>query len=351
MEIVHADQPAFAELWGAFTASNVVSWRHTRGVLQYQRAYSGDKLKQDASFVVKDNGGAVAICPMFVERFRGFPEVSWGNGWTPAPCFGQDLTEERQGKIRQLCFEEIERLSIEHEVRKARFVIDPSIQGGYNYLQRHGFIDTSLSSAVLDLSRTDDDLHAGLRKSYKSIINKARRNFTFVIVDHGNPSRELVECYREMHHKAAGRVTRPQESFDAQHECITMDQGALIGIRNEDGFVAFSYFFHGSLSCYYGSSADDPAYQGDLPLEHAIIWAAVEYYKKRGLRFFELGPQHFGPQVYEAPSSKEMSIAFFKRGFGAELRPLFRGVKYYSGDLLQEELSVGVGRLRQMADN
>jgi len=74
-------------------------------------------------------------------------------------------------------------------------------------------------------------------------------------------------------------------------------------------------------------------------------WTGIEYYKSRGVRYLELDNQYFGAQLFECPSQKEISISFFKRGFGGTLTPLYRGVKYYDKSLMSLELETYMNNL------
>lgn len=338
MEIVKTTSPHFLKYWEQFTTTHNVPWRYSLSVLAYQRAYSANKLLADESFLVTHNEEIVAICPLFIEQFEATPEISFGGGYSPAPLLNRQSGNSLQKKTEQFCYEAIDNVAKKNSLSRARMMLDPAISSPWNALQQYGYLEASLATTVLDLSTPSAKLHSTLRKSYKSLINKAKRNFSYVIIDYTNPSQELVEQYREMHHRAAGRVTRPLETFNLQHEGIVQDHGMLLGIQYENRFVAFSYFLHSGQSAYYGSAADEPDYSGNIPLEHSIIWAAVEYYKERGIPYFEVGTQQFGPQIFDHPSDKDLSIAFFKRGFSTQPSPLFRGIKYYSSELFEKDM-------------
>ena len=166
-------------------------------------------------------------------------------------------------------------------------------------------------------------------------------------MDYNNANYDIHEIYRKLHHKTAGRVTRSRETFNMQFEDLKNDKAVLAGLKDGEQFITFSYFNHHQSSAYYGSASDDPDFQTEIPLEHCIIWTAIEYYKKRGLDFFETGCQQFGPQLYDHPGQKDINISFFKRGFGGKIVPLYRGIKYYSKELMQQELFENTEKLMQ----
>lgn len=338
MELVRSGDQDFERLWKQFVAEFGCPWRYTYGYLRYQRAYCGEHLLEDCSFIVARDDTPLALVPLFFVDFQSCRQLGFGAGFAPSPLLHPDTGEAHKRKILTRCHEELETIARSTGAAKVRMLIDPALRPDSNTLQQQGFLDVSLSSALLDLGQDEAALHAGIRRRYKPFINKAKRNFDYVVSDYSSPDRELFDEYREMHHRTAGRITRPLQSFEEQYDALLNDEGMLLGIKDGDFFVAISYFFHGSLSCYYGSAADEPEYEGNIPLEHSIIWAAAEYYKRRGIPFFELGLQQFGPQLYDFPTKKDLGISFFKRGFGGRIVPMFRGIRYFDARIAAHEI-------------
>ena len=156
----------------------------------------------------------------------------------------------------------------------------------------------------------------------------------------------LFEAYRELHAKTAGRVTRSKGTFDIQFDMIKRGEATLIVGRYGGRIAQMNFYQHLNGWVYYSSGADDPELADcRVPVQHAIMWQAVEYFKKCGYRWFELGWQSFGPQIFEVPSDKELTISFFKRGFGGRIVPLFRGIKYYDKEYMQRDLAENMNKL------
>jgi hypothetical protein len=239
-------------------------------------------------------------------------------------------------------FEYIDQKAAEYEVQKCNFIIDPLCtvfeEENFNYLTRNGYIDASISTQIIALQRPREELWMDLRKSNKALINKGEKTFEVVLMDYTNPDFEIHENYRKLHFKAAGRVTRPLETFNTQFKMLENDESMLIGIKYNGVFVSFSYFGHYNKSAYYTSEADDP--EIELPLTYGPLtqWKAMEYYKSRGFEYMELDNQQFGPQVFDHPHQKDLYISMFKRGFGGKTYPLFRGIRFYNKELMEKEI-------------
>jgi hypothetical protein len=117
---------------------------------------------------------------------------------------------------------------------------------------------------------------------------------------------------------------------------ITQDSAFLIGLLYNQKFIAFSLFIKFKDGAYYGSAADDPDVQVDVPIAHIIQWKAIDWLKSNKIKYYEIGWQQFGNQFYDFPSHKEQSISFFKRGFGGLTVPFFRGEKFYDDNYLKK---------------
>ena len=350
--VIYPDAPNFKTLWQNFVERNNVSWRFLPARMEYEKAYCHKTLIQDRSFVIKKNDLPVAICPLFLEEQNNRYFFSSNLGYQVAPLVSSRSTEKQRKKIERFCFEEIDKLAKRKRVVKCMSQIDP-VAGGYSYnvLTEYGYLDASLQTAVIDLGNKLEVLRSNLRKSYKSLINNGIDKFTIFVMDSGNHDYDVHEIYRKLHHKTSGRITRPIETFDMQFEDLKNDRAMLIALKDKDQFVAFSYFLHYRNCAYYGSAADDPDYESKIPLEHCIIWTAIDYYKKRGVNFLEIGAQQFGTQFFDHPSQKDLNICFFKRGFGGKIIPFYRGIKYYDTEVMKQDLECNMNRLLKVYCN
>ena len=349
MDIVRTTEERFPSLFGQLIRKTAnVSWAYLPRFAEYQRLYAAGVLKEDCSFIFVQDGTPVCYCPLFLEEKGGERSLTYNQSYLRAPIFDDTLDRKFQRKLRSRCFEEIDAVARTHSAAKAMLLVDPLAErADFNYLSEYGFIDASIATVIVDLTKSDAELWGELRKSYQSLINGGKRTYEIRIMDASAADFEFHEQYRQLHHKAAGRVTRDRRTYDLQFEMLKDDNAILVGVKDpaKGAFVAFSYYFHHNGAVYYASSSDDPEYEATVPLEHTIIWGAVEYYKKRGFRRFEIGWQQFGTQLLDPANKKDLSISFFKRGFGGMVVALYRGVKYYDKGLLLRDLSAVQTRL------
>ena len=342
------DHPEFQKMWERFLSQNDhVSVFYTLNWMDYQRYYSEDRFVDDLSFIfLGADNEPLAICPLYLENYDGLVRFSYRGEFLESlrtPLISGGVKRKHRKRIEKELYLMIDELAAKHNVQKCNFLIDPLCavydNEYYNYLTQYGYLDASIATQIIDLTKHRDDLWAELRKSYKALINKANKTYEVLVMDYRDPVSDMHDNYRTLHYKAAGRITRPIETFNLQFEMLRNDQAMLLGVKHKNQFVTFSYFIHLNKTAYYASEADDPDIEIPVTCGPLMQWKAMEYYKDRDFNFMELDNQQFGHQVYDHPSEKDIMISLFKRGFGGKTYPLFRGVRYYNKDLLKQELA------------
>jgi hypothetical protein len=171
-------------------------------------------------------------------------------------------------------------------------------------------------SAHATLGEGEAGLRRGLRKSFKSLLNWGQRNLAVAIVDHANPDRDGFHRYQEFHRKIAGRVTRPQASWDVMYDCIASGHGELVLASLEGELVAATMVVDGDAVAYYASGVYDRD-RFDKPLTHWPLWLAMLHACERGMQRFDLGEV----PLAGVASDKEVNIGYFKRGFATNIVP------------------------------
>ena len=160
---------------------------------------------------------------------------------------------------------------------------------------------------AIDLSKTEEELHHDLRKSYKSLVNK--NPIISVMSD--------IEPIRKLHVKMYGGETRSKETWFVQQKMIwAKELFALMQVRfpniNRPDLCepeAGGLFYYNEHICYYGVGCSVEGVGS-----HALIWRAILHAKKLGCRWFDMGQQVFDG------GEKDVNISKFKRGFGGETR-------------------------------
>lgn len=150
-----------------------------------------------------------------------------------------------------------------------------------------------------------------LRKGHRSDIRSAEKS-TQVMFDTDG---DAFDVYQALHEKDAGRKTRPQRTFDLMREWLPQGYG-LLALAIRDAIpIGAAYFITYLEGSYYASAARDPDLARTDSVGHLLVWKAMCRLHEQGRKWLDLGPL---PD--EDADTKQLSIAFFKRGFGPEVR-------------------------------
>jgi len=355
MDIVRLDQSSKAD-WDLFCLNHDEAWfYHTTKYTDYCVSYGAQKFgTTDLSFFVQDGKKIVAICPLLLEKKSdrdGIPYTEFSTagsgGYGITPALANDMETERHERILKCIYEEVDTLAAQHNVSCASFRMNPLSLNRlqFNWLLKFGFFDSSVNTQVLDLTYPIDQLWSALRKGHKYDTRRGEKFYDIRIFDRTNPDRDAFELYRLLHHKAAGRVTRPIETFEMMYAWLCAGEGVVFGVYKDDHPVGFTYVNTFKRAACYSSASDDPDFQTDVPISHVIQWSVIRWLKEHGYERYEMGIQQFGPLFSDIPSPKDLSISFFKRGFGGRTVPLFRGRKYYGRDFMKSDLEANCTQL------
>lgn len=273
------------DAWDRFVSSHPDGWWfHTWTWLDYAAAYSPTAI--DMSQVYVSGCEIVAVVPLIFEP-DGTPV--FGGQLTPAPLSLPDVT---------ICSTINKR--IQWAYRPGREIEDLPV----DYVERkHG-------TYVVDLSKPEEELWRGLRKSYKSLIHRAEERYNVRVSSHLSidESRKAMEIAQELHFCSAGRKTRPQRTWDLQANWLASGDGVLLVASRDHDLVGFAYIIRWKDWAYYasGASLEDN-------VSHLLIWKAMNLLAAdEQTRYFEIG------HADEDGDAKARSIAFFKSGFGGE---------------------------------
>lgn len=237
--------------------------------LEYQQAYSG--LYEDLSYSVD---GTTVIAALKDGRITGFGR----------PVFAV-------GKLKQ-AFEKIYEIS--PDILYMDYLEGGRLSAASKFLLQKGLAAKPYYTQIIDLSRTEEELHAGVRKSYKSLINKGKAAITSDSID--------FQYFWDEHDEAAGRETRHRETWRVQYEQILEGEAFLVKAPKSGGL-----FIYNNHTCYYGVGC---SLEGGGT--QSLIWKAILHAKELGCRFMELGEQKFNG------TKKELGISHFKAGFGGK---------------------------------
>lgn len=356
MDIVPLTADRFAD-WDTFCLNSADIWFwHTTEWLNYTQNYKPELKSKPISFIVINNGKIIGVSPVFLEIIKlndgETKELSFGGSPIPMPGLQNGLPEILREKRYKLFFEHIDELAIENGADRITIrgsPLSPNYALSYfsnsNVAMKNGYIPILLNTQIIVLARDEAILWADIRHGHAYDINQGMKYIEVKVFDKSNISKDIYLVYQKLHHKAAGRVTRPQITFDLMYKWILQGYAALFAasIRNE--YVGFSYVYTYKNSAYYGSACNDPDYEQE-PIGHVLQWRTIQWLKMNGYYCYEIGLQNYTRLPYNIVSQKEIDISTFKRGFGGLPLPYFVGEKYYNSEYY---LKVNTDRVQRYA--
>lgn len=286
--IVRPYQDIGPEEWDDHCLKSPYAWFfHTSRWLEYQEARGYDNL----SFGLVDETGVVAVCPLMVDgvhfMFEGYPG--------PWPTHA----DEMQAAVVS---DRILQLAKSRRILSAMFRSCPLTSDPFpllNYMHTLGW-----TSHLLELQH-NASLKKGLRKSYKSIINKGLRELAITQEPDG------VLTSRMVHMEASGRATRTEKTWSMMHDWTLTGHGLNLVARRDTKPVGFAYFILYKSTAYYGmAGAIEPN------VGHTLLWMGISELRDRGFEMLEIGWQG------QAPDEKGKQIEFFKSGFPGDDVPV-----------------------------
>lgn len=336
MKIIYAGEMDFEELWDR--GSNEIIGAapfHTLYLRKYYKLYFGDKIVFDDSFVVVSPSGKVlALVPLYAFRKdKKRIDYCFGEEYLHGPLISSSVQSQNFQNTSKLIFATIENLAVKKEICAHWAMIEPFelIEGRhyYNYLLDFGYSDESSVTNIVESDKSEEELWMKLRKSYKSLINRAERTYKSICVNKDNFNVELCEEYRKLHALACGRVTRCSESYFEIYEIIKNGKAFLILIKDkEEKTIGAYYFLVQGIYAFYGSAATDPSLPPQSGVGHMGLWKGISVARELGCKFLDLGQL----LVRKTITEKEKNIDLFKRGFGGKRVTVFRGIKYFMPD-------------------
>lgn len=328
----------FFHLWNQYVTTHIVSYRYSTLVYKYLIAYSPFIIK-NLSFVVKQNKKVLGICFLPIENVDSINMISHGGDSVMSPLAEND-------KIFELIMNKVDEIATKENCQKIIFYFEPLMmeyQNKYNYLRKYGYFDISSSNTIVDLRISKEELWQNLRKKYKTFINaalKSRDGLELCIYNFENITYDVFNQYCILHEKCSGRITRPKVTFDIQYDLVKNNQAILVCLKKNNSIMGVTHFAHYGKTAVSFSSADNPD-SGKLPIYHSIFWTGMQYYKDLGIEFISFSaPAGFNEMdgFMDLNTKKQVNIAHFKRGMGAKMVPLFKGVKYLNKELLLKDI-------------
>lgn len=176
------------------------------------------------------------------------------------------------------------------------------------YFSSKHFVMTESFEIFIDLRDSEQQLWNGLRKSYRSLINKSKKEFEVIKTHNVNEWKNL----KAIHKVVSGRSTRNDMSWEIQSKRILKKFGKVYYIKKGNSVLGFSYFNLGKDYAQYAVGAYLNNEFKNSSISHLILWESIIDLKSLGFKYIYLGRSI--PKE-DKINEKLKSINDFKIGF------------------------------------
>ncbi len=289
--------------------------------ITYQEQYYSDCSENllDLSQVIYWDHRPVGILPLTLSLLnedlfltsQGHPVVQ--------PLVVNKIPRSSQKKIFNECADLVHSIILNYEIKEfclqEVYSLNFNISSWYENFLTKAFISNNKFSLILDLEQNYEEIKRNYRKSYKSLINKGKKDWN-VQVFQEDPKR--WKEFQDLHMQVSGRKTRSNKTWEIQADNLKDKNAIFIYIiNNELDMVGGAYFDITKDEANYSVGV----YRRDLidqPLGHIIQDKAIQHFLDIGIKRYKIGNKPYPVKGNEL-SEKDISIAEFKSGFGSDL--------------------------------
>ena len=170
----------------------------------------------------------------------------------------------------------------------------------------------------VNLDMTSQEIWGSIRKSYKPLINRAKRLWTQEIID--NPDTRVWEEFSDLHQSVSGRLTRSLKTWEIQRQWVLSGVAFAVYLRDEEKkLIGAALFAHNQdVANYFTGVYDRRLF--DQPVGHLVQWEAILEMQRRRIRLYRIGERFYSGQM-PVPSDKDLTISLFKEGFATKISP------------------------------
>ncbi len=196
-------------------------------------------------------------------------------------------------------------------------------------LEMGGSLDRINYEMYVDLSKSINDIRSSIRKSFRPLVSSGLKNWTVTVMDQF--CEKTWKSFRELHKRVAGRITRPDETWNIQHEAIKSGNAFLVYVSGPEGLMVGGGYFDMSVDeCNYSVGSYDKQFS-DQPLGHMIQYQAILTAKEKGRKMYYIGDRFYKEHLPNV-TEKRVQISHFQQGFSSNIFPRI-GLIFQSQDI------------------
>ena len=287
--------------------------------IEYLNEYNNQNYDEmfDCSCILLSDNKPIALWPLTIGNKNKASFLTSQDSYILPPIFNINCPKKTSKSVYKQAFSVLNKISTNNHIKEwntsTPYMGLSGLDDWHLLCMKNGASCSVIHNLYVDLKKDLEKIKLDFRKSYRPLVTKGNRIWTTKIHTSTIDSVTWKE-FKNLHLKAAGRITRSDESWDVQFKIIIKNNGFLVSIYNEDAKMV-----GGALIVCSANEGryEIAAYDRDLfdrPLGHLVMFKAIEESKKRGFDYYIVGRRFFESDNPK-PTKKEISISEFKEGF------------------------------------
>jgi len=165
-------------------------------------------------------------------------------------------------------------------------------------------------SWLLDISRSGEEILAGMRKTTRNLIRRAEKEKVEVVE---SKAKKDIDRFYALHEATVGRhgfVPFSKNYLEREFNAFSRDNEISVFFASHGGRMlsaAIMVYYSDSAFYHHGASL-----ASKIPASYLLIWKAIEAARIRGCRFFNF----WGIAPEKKPNHPWAGLTLFKKGFG-----------------------------------
>lgn len=195
----------------------------------------------------------------------------------------------------------------------------PRTLDNIKFFTKLGFISAPMhlhaeNTWILDISHSEDEILAGMRKTTRYLVRKGERSDLIVELSNDPNFSKILYKLQEETAKRHKFVGFPEELFRNEIDIFGKDNNARIFVckKGKEILAMAIIIFYGDTAYYHFSGSISG--HSEIPFSYFLQWQIIREAKKRGIKYYNF----WGIAPNNDPSHRFAGVTLFKTGFGGE---------------------------------
>ena len=310
------------EMWDQFSSKiNLLPIHYSKNLIDYLNIYNSEFNDNytDLSIIFSLNNFPIAIWPLTISGQKDTVSLSSQKKEILAPLFIDNIDKIIKNQIYEIIFSLLDQVILKYKIKKIKYLEDVYLNKNFSEWYKYIFANNGKTQIrndmYLDLTMNNSEIWKIIRRSYKSLINKASRKYEALFLFSND--KLMWNNFKLLHSKEAGKITRSEKSWVKQYENIINKKAILCYCLDDNQIIGGAFFDLSKDEAFYSVAAYDKEFRKN-PISHYIIYSSIIKIKSLGIKKLNFGELNCNDSM-DLKNLKESNIQKFKNGFTSNI--------------------------------